>query len=353
MRFIKYFIVLIIQLIIILAGLEVGTRLLFPNPRSEFNFNYSKYSNFELDRNIPISRLENGGKCVNYKKEFNWNQWWGYSEKTLNLNCAQQLFKNKGLKIIFMGGSAMANAEAPNYLTHIEYYATKDLTNFASINLAESGARHKNMSIRFQREVIPLRPNIVIFLDGFNEFNSTRYGGESSDDFYWTAGVKDRVHHPYRLYIDKLIELSKLAETVLVRTGLYQSARLSKGNISDSAIKESASYYIADREITKSLCATYGIKCFFVLQPHIFNSTNQEHEKIIKHANTMFPNFQKSIKDGYNFIEINCYDCINTSDLLNNQSNTFIDPVHFEKKGGELLGDRLHDLIEIYLKDRP
>ena len=352
MEKIKNYIFIVIQIMIVIAGLEIGTRLLFPNKQSEFQFNYSKYSKIELDKSIPISRDENGGKCVDYKKKFSWNQWWGYSERNLDFSCAQQLFKNKSLKIVFMGGSAMANAEAPNYLSHVEFYATQNLKDFASINLAESGARHKNMSIRFQREVIPLSPDIVIFLDGFNEFNSIRYGGKPSDDFYWTAGVKDRVHSPYRLYIDKLVEVSKLAETALIRTGIYNSARLGKAKISDKEIAESADQYIADMQITKNLCEAYQIKCLFILQPHVFNSTNNEHLKIIEHAESIFPGFKKSIQSGYKLIELNCFDCVNATNLLNNSSNTFIDPVHFEKEGGKMLGAIFYNLIKTFLNEQ-
>jgi hypothetical protein len=199
------------------------------------------------------------------------------------------------------------------------------IQDFASINLAESGARHKNMSIRFQREVIPLSPDIVIFLDGFNEFNSIRYGGKPSDDFYWTAGVKDRVHSPYRLYIDKLVEVSKLAETALIRTGIYNSSRLGKVKISDNEIAESADQYIADMQITKNLCKAYQIKCLFILQPHVSNSTNNEHLKIVydnsmpngqyrkdvstKRLNNLLPNYKfielhDGLKDVYDKLEI-------------------------------------------------
>ena len=33
------------------------------------------------------------------------------------------------------------------------------------------------MSVKFQRQVIQLKPDLVIFFDGFNEFNSIIYGG--------------------------------------------------------------------------------------------------------------------------------------------------------------------------------
>jgi hypothetical protein len=89
----------------------------------------------------------------------------------------------------------MGGALAPNYLTTIDYYAFARDENFVSINLAESFARLSDMSARFIHEIIELRPNVAVFLVGFNEFHAMQYGGLPGDDFYWTAGVSRRVHH--------------------------------------------------------------------------------------------------------------------------------------------------------------
>jgi hypothetical protein len=340
-----------IQLCVVVFGLEYGSRLLFSDPKSRFVYDDSVYTASEKDRNLPFALPINGGECVKINlNRLNWNQWWGFSAKRLDISCAKKLLSDKELSIVFMGGSAMFNFEAPNYLTHIDFYATKKFNNFASINLAESGARHKNMSVRFQREVIPLKPSIVVFLDGFNEFNSIRYGGDPSDDFYWTAGVRARVHQPYRFYIDKLIEISKFAEVALVRTGLYTSARIGVGYKSPDMIERSAEQYLKDIAVTKVLCDGYNIKCLFVLQPQVFNSIEPEHQQIIDAANLQFPGYKEGNLHGYQYIKQRCDYCIDASDLLSNKKNTFIDPVHFGKDGSYLLGEFLYSLVRSQIK---
>ena len=353
MSWTKKLAVVFLQIIVTVLGLELGSRVVFPNPESDYISQRSDYTADELSQTLPFTRKENGSECVSITNNFSWNQWWGFSQKTLNSPCVKQLFNEKSFTVVFMGGSAMFNAEAPNYLTHIEYYATRDLRDLASINLAESGARHKNMSIRFQRQVLPIKPDLVIFLDGFNEFNSLRYGGDPLDDFYWTAGVKARVHQPYRVYIDKLIEVSKFSEALLLRTGLYSSARVvSQSKTLDSDVKRAAGQFLSDVQVTKALCKQYGIQCEFVLQPHVFNSDNVQHRQIIEHANLGFPGFQKSVIEGYRLMKETCDFCVDASELLKGQSNTFRDPVHFDKKGSELVGNLLRSLISQHAESK-
>ena len=83
----------------------------------------------------------------------------------------------------------MGSAFAPNYLTTIEYYAFARDEDFVSINLSESYARLSDMSARLIHDIIELRPNLAVFLVGFNEFHAVQFGGLPGDDFYWTAGV--------------------------------------------------------------------------------------------------------------------------------------------------------------------
>ena len=337
--------VFLLQSVFVLFGLEFGSRLLLTDAiKAGERFDHF-YSEQELDKATPFSRRENGGDCLKNKTGFQWNQWWGFSRKILDKECAKSLFSESKTSIVFMGGSAMNNIEAPNYLTHIDYYATSELVNVRSINLAEDGARHKNMSIRFQRDVLPLAPTAVFFLDGFNEFNSIKYKGSPADDFYWTAGVKSRVHQPLRLYIDKLIETSKFAELALLRTGLYESSRVARGEVTEEEIFSSADYYVADLQVTRVLCEAYKIKCFFLLQPHVFGSNIPEHKDIIEQVNRSFPLSEKIHVLGYERIKNRCSDCIDLSDLLHISDRTFYDPVHFSKKGSELIGKKLRSLV--------
>jgi hypothetical protein len=202
------------------------------------------------------------------------------------------------------------------------------------------------MSIRFQRQVVNLRPDLVIFFDGYNEFNSISYGGNYGDDFYWTVTGNNRMHYPYRLYIDKIIELSAFFELALIHTGLYQSSRNVSGiKINEKDIQNSARTYLEDKQNTKVLCESYKIKCVFVIQPHIFNSQIIEHLDIMSYHLKNKPFTKKIITKGYDFILNTCIDCINLSGVLDNINSTFIDPVHFSKRGSEEIANYLKKII--------
>ena len=341
----KAFGIFIVQFILIILGLEMGSRILFSESNSLEYSADTTYTKQESDTKIPFSRRENGGECIHYLSGFQWNQWWGFSQKVLDKECAKSLLLESRTSVVFMGGSSMNNREAPNYLTHIDYFATFGLDSVRSINLSEDGARHKNMSIRFQREVIPLKPKIVFFLEGFNEFNSIKYNGSPADDFYWTAGVKNRVHQPFRLYIDKLIEVSKFAELAFLRTGLYESARVMRGAVSDESVFSSADFYLEDIKVTRNICEANKIKCFFLLQPQVFGSSIPEHKEIIDQMNKSFPSIERVHLLGYGRIREGCKECIDLSDLFKDSEFTFYDAAHFRKKGSEILGNKMRSLI--------
>jgi hypothetical protein len=158
------------------------------------------YSPEELRRTeAPLSLQAN--PCVSLDLNgLHWDPRFGFASKTLDKACAKDLFKSDKTRVVLLGGSTMNSALAPNYLTTIDRYAFGGDKSVVSINLAESAARLSNMLDRFLYEVVELRPNVAVFLVGNPEFTSIQYGGLPTDDFYWTAGVSRRVHHPMMFF---------------------------------------------------------------------------------------------------------------------------------------------------------
>ena len=116
-------------------------------------------------------------------------------------------------------------SELLNYLTSLDYYAFGQHEDIVSINLAEPGARLSNMLARFMDEVTDLKPDVALFLDGFNEFYSIRQGGRPGDDAHWTLGVRRRVETPIMSLLDRALNQSRLAQVTLIGTGIFPSAR--------------------------------------------------------------------------------------------------------------------------------
>jgi hypothetical protein len=333
--------------------LEIGLRLTFPDPSagalSLSNDIYPRlYSAEEQNPKLSFQLARQGGECLTYRFDrLYWNPWWGFSAKLLDLECGKALFASHAIRVVLMGGSAMANAEAPNHLTHIDYLAFKDDDRIASINLAESGARLSNMLARFMHEVIELKPNVAVFLDGFNEFNSVRYGGKAGDDFYWTAGVQKRIENPFSVVVDKLVEKSSVARLALLQTGLVHSARVSHLTAPPSP-EADVQIYLRDRDQLRALCRHYGIQCIFILQPLAFvvDPKNKNAAKVVSLHAKYFPYDADLFRNGYGLLQKQqCDTCLDASKLFDDTEDAYFDVVHFTKEGGKKLGDLIHAAV--------
>jgi hypothetical protein len=252
-----------------------------------------------------------------------------------------------------MGGSAIANYETPNFLTSIEYYMFENSDEFRSINLAERGARLSN-ELSIFIEYVPkmkIKPDIIIFFDGYNEFNAIRYNGEPDDDFFWAAGVKRRVHEPYKFYFDIVIERSHLFKFLLHDIFGLSSARIQPDEIAKAKIIESARDYVYRKNILDNLCSVYKIKCIYILQPvfvlskNLIGKTDQQISKLIlKH----FKNDEMIYKIGYaEILNLDRSVKYNLTNIFDNQSNIYFDYVHTNKYGSKIIGKELRKILDV------
>jgi len=307
------------------------------------------YSEQELRTDLPRFTERQGGACIEIRRGFHWDPRFGFASKKLDKECAKRLFAAHQKSVVLLGGSAMEDVQAPNYLTSIDTYAFGDDKSFASLNLAESGARHSNMLSRFLYEVVELHPTYVVFLDGFNEFNSVRYGGEPDDDFYWTAGVKDRVHHPLLFLRDKLVESSRVLQLLAVSTGFVSSARIVRDKIDLRLVARAADYYVRTRGYTEAICKAYAITCIFILQP--VSLLEKSPAKAVAQINradlARFPFDAEVYRTGYDEIRRKAGDkVVDASRLFEGHELPYFDVVHFNKRGSKLVGDYIRSMLK-------
>lgn len=315
---------------------------------------YNDYSKEELNLNFPFRHKNHGGECIKprFIREMQWHPRFGWNDKNINFDCVEKIFSEGKTNIIFMGGSAMANYETPNFLTSIEYYMFKDSDEFRSINLAESGARLSN-ELSIFIEYVPkmkIKPDIIIFFDGLNEFNGIRYNGDPQDDFYWAAGVKRRIHEPSKFYFDVAIERSYLFKFLFHRLLGLSSARIQQSNIAKSKIIESAKDYVYRKNILNNLCSVYKIKCIYTLQPVFVlskNLTGKTDKQIEKWILKYFKNDEMIYKIGYaEMLNLDRSLKYNLNNIFDNQSNIYFDYVHTNKYGSEIIGKELRKILD-------
>lgn len=334
--------------------LEIFSRIISPLPSGSADpafrdgLYHELYLKQELDRSLPRHLPKNGGDCLVYRTDrLYWNPYWGFHAKKVDAKCARTLFRAYPISVALLGGSALANMESPNYLTHIDWYAFgPNAEEVATLNFAESGARLSNMFARFVNEVIPLKPTVAIFVDGFNEFNSIRYGGEPGVDFYWTASVRSRIENPLRYSVDWIIQRSALAKILFFDTGLISSnlVRVNNGH-SPPSTAEDVKNYLSYREVIQNLCNSYEIKCLFVIQPNtlVESATSKASKKINEAHLKNFPNDAAIYKEGYSgILDNSCTNCVDASGLLSLSEDAYFDVVHLTKIGSKLLGELLY-----------
>lgn len=339
--------------IIIVGSLEIGLRLWSlatdaKMVRFRDDIYDRQYSPAELRRSEQILPGQ-GGRCVRQQGQvMNWDPRFGLASKTLDMACAKELFKSARTKVVLLGGSTMGSAFAPNYLTTIENYAFGREEDFVSINLSESYARLSDMLARFIHQIIELRPNMAVFLVGFNEFHAMQYGGLPGDDFYWTAGVTRRVHHPMLFLLDKAIDSSELAQALLIKTGIYLSPRATR-KIDLTLVDQEVDYYFRMQEYTSVLCRQYSIKCFFILQPTPLaqSNLNDRDRLLVQERLKNFPQSQEIMTRGYALLKRgrNGNRVLDASALFDGVEDAYFDVEHFTKVGNALLGKYIHDAI--------
>lgn len=319
---------------------------------------YRAYSAEELDGRRSLYLAKQGGECILYSpaESFSYHPYFGFNLARIDRKCVRDLFSSTPLSVVFLGGSVMQNTFAPNHLTTIDSSVNNVVSDMVSINVAESGSRSTNEMIRLLLELVELNPAAVIFLDGFNEFNSIRHGGDPEDDFYWTAGVKHRVHNPFFFLLDKLTAHSALLQLTLLRTRLMSSPRGAQHKPSEADIVEAAQLYIRNVDKIDRLCAIYQIRCFFFLQPTLFTqpSLSAVEKRILQDALAFYPGVNEVIRHGYSEIKkalgirSNFYDL---SDLLDYKNDTvFIDMVHINKLGNAAIGRKMGEVLLTALK---
>ena len=346
---------LFLSCLLFFGGLELGLRVALPNPMVKQSSLSSEIRNKlntaeENRADLPMYLPRQGGECVREdKSKLHWNPRFGFSSKALDKSCARRLFSSGKIRIVMFGGSTMANVGAVNYRTSLDYYAFGQHEDIVSINLAEPGARLSNMLARFMDEVTDLKPDVALFLDGFNEFYSINLGGRPGDDAHWTVGVRKRVESPIMSLLDRALNQSRFAQIALIRTGIFPSSRHFLGQFDLARVDEDVGYYLRARESAQALCVHYQVKCLFVLQPItvLEDAPSGSTEAIVRENASYFPHDREMFSRGYALIrEMPGDRYLDASRILENLPDAYVDIVHLSKVGNAALGKFFYSVVK-------
>jgi len=327
-----------------LVMIEVTLRVLWKPPQFFGPGAYAEYTAEERNRGL-VGPQQLGKACLRQPpRAWNYHPYFGFQSRVIDAACARAHFASGRLRVIYLGGSVMINAGAPNALTTIDFYAMSEVPGLVSLNLAESGARSTNELIRLLLEVVPLRPDVVVFLDGYNEFNAIRYGGQAEEDYYWAAGVEELVHRPYTHYLHALADKVRLFELVLYRTGLVRSTRLARPRLSE--VPRAAEYYLERTEQSQRVCDSYGIRCVFMLQPYLYakEARSPTEQSTANYFSRARPQGAQILNKGYQYIRTHAAARgLHLVDLSRRPEpeTLFFDECHLNKRGNAIVGRRI------------
>jgi hypothetical protein len=334
------------------AGLEIGLRLLLPNaPEGPIAREVAQKLNSpeENRADLPFYLPRQGGDCFHRdRSRLHWNPRFGFNSKTLDQPCAERLFASGKTRVVMLGGSTMASAGARNYLTTLDHYAFGNDQDIVSINLAEPGARLWGMMARFIEEVVSLKPAIVVYLGGPTEFYSLHHGGQPGDDTHWAISIRQRVESPVVASLDAVMKRSRLAQVVQNAAGTVSGPWGAVTTFDGKRVEQDAAYYLRARETMQVLCRHYGIRCLFVLQPLALleESPSGSTAAIVQQSLRLFPNDRELFTRGYELLrQGGGEDQLDASGLLHGSADAYLDVAHLSKVGNAVVGKFIHSAV--------
>ncbi len=348
------------------------------NKKNIYKFDYKNFNKYyslsELNKDEVFRHEYHGNTCTNrgnFKKinGVSWNENFGPKDKNYDYECILKLFSSNKKNILFFGGSAMDNIETPNYLTSIEYYLFKEnLDKYRSINFSEGGStlthnlfhmieifhEFKNKS---STNSLKIRIDKIVFMQGYNDFLSIIYNGNPLESFYWTTVIDNKVHNAAIYYFDKFLRNTYFSRIIfnylLKETKLAEhlsSIRIyEKKDILDKKIEVAANNFIFRKNLIYQLCKLYNIECYVFLQPNMWNSKNIYGERIDiikKFFDKRFLINEYIFQKGYQII-LKDENVISLVNIFDNKKDIFIDDVHFDKYGSELIAEKMKKYILI------
>lgn len=326
---------------------------------------FARYTAEEKDSSLPLFTAAQGGEVVTiknngtawYAKGDWYHPYYGYRTIYVDQGHAKEHLHSGELSVVFIGGSTMGNLYTPNHLTTIDsafHNAMKGFREVHSLNVAEVGARSTNELIRFMLEVIPLQPEVVVFLDGYNEFTPLGYGKDAESNYHWIT-VDARVNAPLYFLRDRFIEKSALLTTALWKTGFLESSQRTTKKIEHQDILRAANRYIENTKFIHQLCEANNITCLSFLQPTVLTKEHVSKNEQISIENWLLhqPQFKEILQIGYDHILKNSPDTIDLSNSIGGTTETiYFDWPHVGKTGNARIGAAMAAAVKQTLSRR-
>lgn len=250
--------------------------------------------------------------------------------------CIYGVWKEDSYKIVVLGGST-TDGNLFGFKSWPEIlFELIDNENITIFNGGVAGYTSGHELFKFIRDVLPMKPDMVIVFDGYNDTCQGRaihpfsftYAKEIFD--YGASHVADE-------YVKQQIS-SETCEGVLVKRTRFDN-------------------WISNIEILNNIAESKNIKFYSFLQPMLMSKIRNEREDNIYLSSRQF--YEKELYSMVSFreemgnVKIKrqheyMYDL---SDIFDDQPDVYMDICHVCEKGNQIIADAVYDVIKNQLKN--
>lgn len=260
-------------------------------------------------------------------------------------------------KIVILGGSTSDLAYEGNWIRPFNKKITSFDERITVTSGAFSGYSSSQELLKLLRDVVPLKPHLVISLSGVNDIG-----------FIQCADPKYPLTH---LYVSKIFHFLQQKYGKSVNKESLWNKVASRGNLRPSAMNSSFSIgkvvhgfnnKLSDFEVwhrnirlMKSICSEFNIKFISFLQPIFgfgnYTSTKDENENfrlfLSKHKGIHGKSYVEALHSFYEnavkIVSANSDYMVDLTNIFLDEKEIFSDPRHLNKKGNNILCIKIFD----------
>lgn len=372
----------LLTLIVSLSAAEIYLRLRQPeSPRSDYPFGMSFYSH----NGKRISKLQGQLRIslapFTVYKNAPSQQTTAYKINSHGLRGEEILSTDIRPRIIFLGGSAAFGQDVPSDQATIPALLEQSIKTHRVLNAGVVGFLSGQELTYLVTDLIDMQPDLVIAYDGWNDLFDAIYGVERGADelgfnsnFFSFEDQLDQHYQNQTSVLSSFNQFAKLsADHFLVTRRLWLGfANKSSANPQSVDLRSARNARILDaavqtyvRNISKmsTFSRAYNAKFVVVFQPELGQKPNRTLEENGKLQRGMFATYyqqefpalyrefvakakERLTQAGVNWIDIN-----EAEAFQQNSETIFLDPVHTNKQGNEIVTEimrpRLQALLEL------
>ncbi len=256
----------------------------------------------------------------------------------------------KVLRIVTLGGSTTDGNTPHIWAQALQEIIAKDGIKVQVINGGVAGFSSNQELIKMIRDVLPLKPDVIISLNGVNE-----YGVRAAVRFHpmvnmYQASVMDYlVKEPEPLFMPNALYVvrrfgQKLSGTKPIQRGVNYGPKV------DISASEQ---WLRNVRLMHAAAAEFGIPYLCFLQPALgigeYQPTEQEKKFLMNEEGEIIYGYLDVAKEFYEAARSSCAQhsyCVDLVDVFVGEQDVYVDKMHPNVKGYEIIAQAVYQVLK-------